>query len=80
MNKLEGTRSIRSTAAGQALAARALLFDMDGVLTLNGHFHGQAWQRFAREHLALDVTPDDPRLHGGRNAEIVAALTGWSRR
>lgn len=49
---------------------------MDGVLTLNSHFHAQAWQRFAREQLALDLDGKDPRVHGGRNVEILTALTG----
>lgn len=48
---------------------------MDGVLTMNGHFHIQAWQRFARETLNLDLD-DDPRVHGGRNVDILLALTG----
>jgi HAD superfamily hydrolase (TIGR01509 family) len=49
---------------------------MDGVLTVNGHFHLQAWQRFARERLALDIAEDDPRIVGGRNEEILTAITG----
>jgi HAD superfamily hydrolase (TIGR01509 family) len=67
---------LHGTALGRALTARAVLFDMDGVLTLNGPFHGQAWQRFARERLALTLTENDPRIHGGRTEEILTALTG----
>jgi HAD superfamily hydrolase (TIGR01509 family) len=75
LNRPEGAGFVRNTPARRAFAAGAVLFDMDGVLTLNSHFHGQAWQRFARENLALDLAASDPRLHGGRNAEILAALT-----
>jgi HAD superfamily hydrolase (TIGR01509 family) len=54
----------------------AVLFDMDGVLALNSHFHTQAWQRYAAEHLGIAIGDDDARIHGGRNADILAALTG----
>ncbi len=59
-----------------AFAAKGVLFDMDGVLTINGHLHAHAWRRFAWENLALAVAEDDPRIHGGRNEDILVALTG----
>jgi HAD superfamily hydrolase (TIGR01509 family) len=54
----------------------AVLFDMDGVLALNSHFHTLAWQRFAADHLTFKISDEDPRIHGGRNMEVLAALTG----
>jgi HAD superfamily hydrolase (TIGR01509 family) len=67
-----------SLASKAILGARfgAVLFDMDGVLALNSHFHMRAWQRFAADHLKLEIGDDDARIHGGRNQDILAALTG----
>ena len=57
---------------------RAVLFDMDGVLTANNHFHRQAWKELARELLGLDLTEHDldTKVDGGRNPEIIERLTG----
>ena len=74
--KRAGEVSFDDGALVRALTARAVLFDMDGVLTLNGPFHGRAWQCFAREQLALNLAENDPRIHGGRTEEILLALTG----
>ncbi|MVN88057.1 HAD-IA family hydrolase [Deinococcus sp. HMF7620] len=55
-----------------------VLFDMDGVLTLNNHFHRQAWQEVAAEVLGLHLTEQDldTKVDGGRNPEIMERLTG----
>ncbi|MFC6660652.1 HAD family hydrolase [Deinococcus multiflagellatus] len=55
-----------------------VLFDMDGVLTLNNHFHRQAWQEVAREVLGLHLTEHDldTKVDGGRNPEIIERLIG----
>ena len=57
---------------------RAVLFDMDGVLTDNNHFHRAAWKELALELLALDLSEDDlnHKVDGGRNPEIIERLTG----
>lgn len=57
---------------------KAVLFDMDGVLTDNNHFHRQAWKELAAELLGLDLTEDDldRKVDGGRNAEIIGRLIG----
>ena len=41
------------------LTPAGVLFDMDGVLTLNNHFHRQAWQEVAAEVLGLHLTEHD---------------------
>lgn len=69
-------RNVQVPLKCHTFSAKAVLFDMDGVLTINGHLHVQAWQRFAWENLALEVAEDDPRIHGGRNEDILVALTG----
>ena len=61
---------------GLPRTARAVLFDMDGVITLNSHYHAEAWQHFAQEQLGLAIALDDQRIHGGLNADILASLTG----
>lgn len=55
-----------------------VLFDMDGVLTLNNHFHRQAWQEVAAEVLGLALSDHDldTKVDGGRNPEIIERLTG----
>ena len=57
---------------------KAVLFDMDGVLTANNHFHRQAWKELALELLGLDVSEHDlnTKVDGGRNPEIIERLTG----
>ena len=57
---------------------RAVLFDMDGVLTANNHFHRQAWKELALELLGLDLSEHDLdiKVDGGRNPEIIERLTG----
>ena len=61
---------------GRSGAAHAVLFDMDGVLTLNSPFHASAWRSFAREHLSIELDENDLRIYGGRNVEILTALIG----
>lgn len=67
---------IRWAHDGSPAAASAVLFDMDGVVTLNSHFHAQAWQQCVQEDLGLPFDLNDPRIQGGRNADILASLTG----
>ena len=55
---------------------RAVLFDMDGVLVDNAAWHAAAWADCAASLLGLTVRPDDPRIHGGLNHEILGALVG----
>lgn len=57
---------------------RAVLFDMDGVLTANNHFHRQAWRELALELLSLELSEHDldTKVDGGRNTEILERLTG----
>jgi HAD superfamily hydrolase (TIGR01509 family) len=59
---------------------KAVLFDMDGVLTDNNHFHRQAWKELALELLGLDLSEDDlnHKVDGGRNPEIIERLTGMA--
>ncbi|PTA66329.1 HAD family hydrolase [Deinococcus arcticus] len=51
---------------------------MDGVLTLNNHFHRQAWQEVAAGVLGLHLGAHelDTKVDGGRNPEIIERLTG----
>ncbi|MEW9897616.1 HAD family phosphatase [Chitinivorax sp. PXF-14] len=56
-----------------------ICFDMDGVLTDTVPFHDEAWRLFAREHLGLDLAPNDPRVHTGTSVEILMRLAGVSR-
>ncbi|WP_420898752.1 HAD family hydrolase [Deinococcus wulumuqiensis] len=60
------------------LAPAGVLFDMDGVLTANNHFHRLAWKEVAAEWLGLTLTEHDldTKVDGGRNPEIVERLTG----
>ena len=57
---------------------KAVLFDMDGVLTANNHFHRQAWKELALELLGLELSEHDldTKVDGGRNPEIIERLTG----
>lgn len=59
-----------------AFPFHAVLFDMDGTLTDNRHLHDVAWQRFASEHLGLELTPGDPRFHGGTTVQVLEKLLG----
>ncbi|WP_034386917.1 HAD family phosphatase [Deinococcus sp. YIM 77859] len=60
------------------LRPAGVLFDMDGVLTLNNVFHRQAWQEVAAELLDLSLSEHDldTKVDGGRNPEILARLLG----
>ncbi|WP_291432306.1 HAD family phosphatase [Deinococcus sp.] len=55
-----------------------VLFDMDGVLTDNNHFHRQAWREVAASVLGLTLSGHDldTKVDGGRNPEIIERLTG----
>ena len=54
----------------------AVLFDMDGVVADNTHFHQTAWVVYAREALGIALDPEAPKYFHGRNREIVARLLG----
>ena len=54
----------------------AVLFDMDGVVADNTHFHQTAWVVYAREVLGIALDPEAPKYFHGRNREIVARLLG----
>lgn len=56
----------------------AVLFDLDGVLTVNNVFHRQAWRELAYSHLHLTLSEHelDTKVDGGRNNEILERLTG----
>jgi HAD superfamily hydrolase (TIGR01509 family) len=55
---------------------RAVLFDMDGTLTNNAHFHDLAWRAIMQERFGYRLAEHDQRVHGGKTADIVFALTG----
>ena len=50
---------------------RAVLFDMDGTLVHNMHFHRQAWYAFLQKH-GIDINDEDfDRKNAGTIVEIV---------
>lgn len=61
-----------------AFPFQAVLFDMDGTLTDNRHWHDLAWQQFSREHLGLDLPLGDERFHGGTTVKVIEHLLGRS--
>jgi len=53
-----------------------VIFDMDGVLVDNMHYHAQAWRQLGRE-LGKNLSFEDVRrVFGQRNREIMEALIG----
>lgn len=54
----------------------AVLFDMDGVVADNTHFHDAAWLRYARELLGIELSEDAPKHFFGRTHEVVERLLG----
>ncbi len=52
----------------------AVLFDMDGTLTNNAHFHEQAWEKVLQERYQYQLIANDPRVHGGKTKFIVESL------
>ncbi len=57
---------------------KAVLFDMDGTLTSNAHFHEQAWAHCLLERYNYTLEPHDPRVHGGKTQWITENLLGHS--
>ncbi len=52
----------------------AVLFDMDGTLTKNAHFHDLAWEKTMLERYNYKVIQGDHRLHGGKTKFITESL------
>ncbi len=52
----------------------AVLFDMDGTLTNNAHFHDLAWEKVMLERYGFVVQKGDHRLHGGKTKFITESL------
>ncbi len=52
----------------------AVLFDMDGTLTKNAHFHDLAWEKVMLERYNYQIIPNDHRLHGGKTKFITESL------
>ena len=55
---------------------QGVLFDMDGTLAENAHFHHQAWIETMLERYGYRVAPDETRVHGGKTPFIVSSLLG----
>ena len=53
---------------------KAVLFDMDGVLTDNSPFHEAAWQDVVQQYFQVEIQSGDHRIHGGRAHEILSVL------
>lgn len=58
-----------------ALAAKAFIFDMDGVLIHSMPWHTKAWERYL-DQLGVSVEDLEARMHGKRNTELVWDLLG----
>jgi HAD superfamily hydrolase (TIGR01509 family) len=54
----------------------AVLFDMDGVVADNTHFHDAAWLHYAKEVLGIELPEDAPKHFFGRTHEVVERLLG----
>jgi beta-phosphoglucomutase len=54
----------------------AVLFDMDGVVADNTHFHEAAWLHYARDRLGIELSEDAPKHFFGRTHEVVERLLG----
>ncbi|MFO8076834.1 MAG: HAD-IA family hydrolase [Egibacteraceae bacterium] len=61
-------------SAGVRLRARALLFDLDGVLVDSSAAVDEVWTRYAERH-GLDPEAVLPHVHGRPAAETIRALT-----
>ncbi|GEM44371.1 HAD family hydrolase [Deinococcus cellulosilyticus] len=55
---------------------KAVLFDMDGVLTSNSPFHEAAWKDVVQHYFQVQIEDGDTRIHGGRAHEILTVLLG----
>jgi HAD superfamily hydrolase (TIGR01509 family) len=54
------------------------LFDMDGTITKNAHFHDLAWEKVMLERYGYRLQIGDPRVHGGKTKFITESLLGRS--
>jgi HAD superfamily hydrolase (TIGR01509 family) len=54
------------------------LFDMDGTITNNAHFHDLAWEKVMLERYGHQLEVGDPRVHGGKTKFITESLLGHS--
>jgi len=53
--------------------AKAYIFDMDGTLTDNMHFHHEAWMRFIKlKKLGIDAATFEHNYHKGTLIEVMA--------
>ena len=53
--------------------AKAYIFDMDGTLTDNMHFHHEAWMRFIKlKKLGIDAATFERNYHKGTLIEVMA--------
>ena len=55
---------------------RAVLFDMDGVLTDNLRLHLAAWADYLRERFGVEIAAGDRRFQSGLNHEIYERVLG----
>jgi beta-phosphoglucomutase len=55
---------------------QGVLFDMDGTLAENAHFHHEAWIETMLERYGYHVAADETRVHGGKTPFIVSSLLG----
>jgi beta-phosphoglucomutase-like phosphatase (HAD superfamily) len=55
------------------------LFDMDGTLTQNAHFHDLVWEKVMLERYGYRLEVGDPRVHGGKTKFITESLLGRSK-
>ncbi|GEM45567.1 HAD family hydrolase [Deinococcus cellulosilyticus] len=55
---------------------KAVLFDMDGVLTHNAQFHKQAWRECAGQEYGVLIEEGSLVIHAGHTWEILQKLLG----
>lgn len=55
---------------------KGVLFDMDGTIAVNAQHHHDAWIETMKERYAYEVSPDEPRVHGGKTRGIMESLLG----
>jgi beta-phosphoglucomutase len=55
---------------------QGVLFDMDGTLAENAHFHHDAWIETMLERYGYRVAADETRVHGGKTPFILSSLLG----
>ncbi|GGJ42461.1 HAD family hydrolase [Deinococcus roseus] len=55
---------------------KAVLFDMDGVLTHNARFHEQAWQESLQQEYSVQIEKNSLVIHAGHTWEILQKVLG----